>query len=47
MLLFAHLVFPEEVLLRETLFNGTLSLVDCDQETINFAGWVSKFEKEL
>ncbi|KAJ0514057.1 putative photosystem II [Helianthus annuus] len=37
-----NLIFPEEVLLVETLFNGTLALAGCDQETMDFAWWVGK-----
>ncbi|KAF5786675.1 putative photosystem antenna protein [Helianthus annuus] len=37
-----NLIFPEEVLLVETLFNGTLALAGCDQETIDFAWWAGK-----
>ncbi|OIW15381.1 hypothetical protein TanjilG_24366 [Lupinus angustifolius] len=34
-----NLIFHEEVLPRETLFNGNLALIGRDQETIIFAWW--------
>ena len=34
-----NLIFLEEVLPVETIFNGTLALVGHDQETIGFAWW--------
>ncbi|CAN1866057.1 Photosystem II CP43 reaction center protein [Linum perenne] len=34
-----NLIFPEEVLPVETLFNGTLALAGRDQETTGFAWW--------
>uniref|UniRef100_A0A1Y3BX47 Putative photosynthetic reaction centre, L/M n=1 Tax=Helianthus annuus TaxID=4232 RepID=A0A1Y3BX47_HELAN len=34
-----NLIFPEEVLPRETLFNGTLALAGRDQETNRFRWW--------
>ncbi|KAF3784842.1 Photosystem II D2 protein [Nymphaea thermarum] len=35
-----NLIFLEEVLLHGNLFNGTLALAGCDQETTGFTWWM-------